>query len=123
MCQIELMRIHRRCKNLTDQIAIYIIWKGQQLGLCNNCWNWISDNKRDIEWGDDPKPTLADLLSDKARGLERAIPTEYKGRGKWRIGKNKSKMEDTSSHGDRPIEEEEVQPYSFGDDVPPEEES
>ena len=48
MCDVAKMRIHLR--NCDDQkIAVYIMWKGEQIGLCLGCWNKIAD--KDISWG------------------------------------------------------------------------
>jgi len=122
MCQISEMHIRKKCMNPTDPIAVYVMWKkGQhqvQLGLCDTCWSKVPD---DLEWGDSPKPTFEELFTDKARGLVGAVLTEYhpEEKGVKRHKKVGTIEDDISSHGlDRPIEEEEPQPYNFGDDKP-----
>lgn len=109
-----------RCSTPDLPIAIFIQWKSNlQVGLCKPCWERFCDNKKDFEWGDDLKIENFQQWLEKGRGLEGVIPTEYMGRGKWRMSKKEKAEEEISSHGlDRPIEEEEIE-----DELSPEEES
>jgi len=38
----------RKC--LSPAISVGIIWKGQEIWLCRECWNRIAD--LDLEWGE-----------------------------------------------------------------------
>jgi len=70
MCDIKEFKLHRKCTNPLDPIAVFITWKnGKQLGLCEKCWSKIADS--DLEWGEEeiPKDFMMDL--EKGRGLEK----------------------------------------------------
>lgn len=73
------MKIHRICRTPDDPISILIIWKNEEIGLCNKCWEKVAPS--DIEWGDDPTPTIESILSDEAKGLIGAVETEYVQKG------------------------------------------
>ena len=85
MCQIDKMHIHRRCKTPENPCIVYIVWKGEQLGICSKCWEKFP---LDLEWGDSPKLTIKELLSDESRFGNNPIETEYKPKNK---GKNDEK--------------------------------
>lgn len=73
------MHIHRRCKTSEEPCIVYIVWKGETLGVCDKCWSRFP---ADLEWGDMSKPTMEEILFGKARFGENPIETEYKLRGK-----------------------------------------
>lgn len=50
MCQIAKLKIKKKCSTPEDPITVYIMWKGEKLGLCQKCWYKVSDS--DLEWGD-----------------------------------------------------------------------
>lgn len=72
------MRIHRRCKTPDEPSIVYIVWKNEQLGICKSCWEKFP---ADLEWGDSPKLTMEDILSEKSRVGDNPVLTEYKERG------------------------------------------
>jgi len=107
------MHIHRRCKTPTDSIAVFIMWEGKQLGLCNKCWDKVSS--ADLEWGDEPKMENFKEWLEKGRGLEGTVLTEYdptkKGKARYKESVPITQQED-----------EEVQPYGFeGEEIETEE--
>jgi hypothetical protein len=80
MCQINKMKLHKRCKTPEEPAIVYIVWNGETVGVCAKCWEKISD--KDWETGDSPKPTMEEILSDKARFGENPVETELRPRGK-----------------------------------------
>jgi len=80
MCDVAKLKVHKRCKTPDEISILFIQTPKEQVGICNTCWGKIAD--KDWEIGDGPKPTMEDILSDKSRGLEGAVLTEYKYRGK-----------------------------------------
>jgi len=90
MCQIDKMKIRRRCKTPEEPYVLYIVWKGETLGICKQCWERFPD---DLEWGESPKSTIEEILSDKSRGLEGAIETEYRFKEK-KLGEQTKEDED-----------------------------
>ena len=98
MCEIEQLKL-RFHKCMTDKISVFIEWKGKNLGLCNECWNKLCDDKRDIEWGDSPRPIFNDILNRRAKEEASATLTEYaphkKGSGKYKAIQQKEDEEIT----------------------------
>jgi len=89
MCQIDQMKVYMRCSTPDLVVAVFVQWKPNlQVGLCKNCWERFCDNKKDFEWGPDPKIENFTEWIQKGRGLEGAVPTEYnpakKGVGKYK---------------------------------------
>jgi hypothetical protein len=92
LCQVDEMKLHVRCKTPEDPAIVYITWKKKgQLGVCAKCWERIAD--KDWETGDSPKPTMEDILSDKARLGENPVETEYKLKGK-KVDPNETENEE-----------------------------
>jgi hypothetical protein len=75
MCGVSKLKVHKRCKTPTDPIAVIIRKDDENIEICKSCWQKISD--KDWEVGDKPKPTMEEIISDKSRGIEGAIETEY----------------------------------------------
>jgi hypothetical protein len=73
------MKLHVRCKTSDEPSVVFIMWKGEQIGVCARCWTRIAE--KDWETGNSPKLTMEELLSDKARFGENPVETEYKLRG------------------------------------------
>ena len=84
MCQVELMKLHIQCTTPEEPTHVFVTLKKKehkqivsvQVGICKTCWGKIADKK--WECGSDQRPNIKELTSDKSRGLEGAVLTEYK---------------------------------------------
>jgi hypothetical protein len=79
LCQVNELKLHVRCKSPEDPCIIFVQKIEKQVGVCDKCWKRIAD--KDWEVGNSPTLTMEEILSDKSRGLEGAVLTEYKYRG------------------------------------------
>lgn len=80
MCDIKKLKIRKKCSTPMEPSIVFLQLNGDVIGLCQKCWNKVADS--DLEWGDSPKVTMEEVLSEKSRGIEGATLTEYKYRGK-----------------------------------------
>jgi hypothetical protein len=76
MCQVSELKVHKKCHTPDEKITLYISIGDKTIGVCDKCWAKIAD--KDWEVGNGPKLTIEEILSDKSRGLEGAVETEYK---------------------------------------------
>lgn len=49
MCQINKIYPRRKCNN--QEVAVIILWKGERVKLCPECWAKIADS--DLSWGEE----------------------------------------------------------------------
>jgi hypothetical protein len=78
------MNLRVQCATPEEPIHVFVVLKKRehkqivsvQVGICQTCWEKIGDKK--WECGDSLRISIKELTSDKARGLEGAVLTEYK---------------------------------------------
>lgn len=75
MCQVSELKIHRKCTNPTDPIAVLIMKDEKQIGLCSKCWTKVAES--DYEWGDEPRIKNFKKWLEEGRGLKGVVETIY----------------------------------------------
>lgn len=92
MCEIASMKIHRRCKTPEEPCVVYIVWKSENVGICKRCWEKFPE---DLEWGNTPRPTMEQILSEESRVGKNPTLTEYKERGLTQAPESEEEADET----------------------------
>lgn len=79
MCQVSALHIHKKCGTPLEPITLTIEFGNDKVDLCNKCWSKICNT--DLEWGNTPRPTMEQILSEETRVGKNPTLTEYKIRG------------------------------------------
>ena len=79
MCDVKKLHIHKKCSTPMEPSIVFLQIENESIGLCDRCWSKVANS--DLEWGNSPKLTIEEILSDKARFGENPVETEYKWRG------------------------------------------
>lgn len=79
MCQVKALKLHKKCSTPLDPSIVYIVKDEGNIGICEKCWAKIAD--KDWEWGNSPKLTMEQILSEESRVGKNPTLTEYKIRG------------------------------------------